>query len=255
MSVHLLEVARNINNNFESFSTPTEPICDQSGNSLDSKAITISLGLLHDSIEDFSTNFKNTDREISKSEGQKYCEYYLESELGELLGPETANKIICFIKTLSIYNEDEFPTTEYLEQIKRSPYTYLVKLADVDHNLTTFIHFTPVYPCLMIPAQFIDFAKGTTYKYSYSKKLLLNIDAFDKNELIPWHPKTKTIDLVFTQIRRYEDEILVRGRIRDYYLDLLTEIKSGKFDQYLTTAELTKTHIIEQIRVILSTLN
>jgi hypothetical protein len=126
---------------------------------------------------------------------------------------------VSFIKALSIYNEHEFPTTEYLENIKKNLYTYIVKLADVDHNLSTFLNYSPVYPCLMIPAQFSNFATGTRYEKGYVEKLLVNIGAFDENELVPWIPntQTKTTDRILGQIKLYEGESGV-DRIECFYL-------------------------------------
>jgi hypothetical protein len=252
-SIHLLEVAKRVDRNFDSFSSRFEQQFDKTESPLMPKSIVISIALLHDAIEDFHENFRGTAIEIREQQAQAISENHIRNQLGVLIGFSAGNQIVDLIKILSIYNENEFPTTEYLENIKTNIYTYMVKLADVDHNLSTFASYSPVYPALIIPAQYGNFSIGTVYENSFVEQLLINISAFDPNELVPWRPgtRTKTVEYLLSQIEKYEGRISIE-RIPNYYAKLFSDISEGNHDIFLGKMKIKQTHIVAQIGSILS---
>jgi hypothetical protein len=255
-SIHPLEVARRVDNNFGRFRAEFEQIRDQCEKVLVPRAIAISVGLLHDAIEDFFENFKSSDEPISKRKGQELCEIHLTNRIGELFGVEAARKIVSFIKILSIYNDDEFPTTDYLARIRKQTYAFVVKLADVDHNLSTFVDFSPVYACLVIPAQFSDFAVGTVYEDRYIEELLPNLNAFDPGERASWRddPKPRTTDYLLSKLESYEgiDSLHTLSR---FYSQLLSHVQFRRYDSYLIAKGFSKDHLMRQIRLVLDVIH
>ena len=83
-SIHLLEVANRVSMNFDSFPIIQDRIQDKDRNSLDAKAVAITLALLHDSIEDFFENFVRSNRSLSKGDAQLAAESHLRQELAKL---------------------------------------------------------------------------------------------------------------------------------------------------------------------------
>ena len=251
-SIHPLEVAKTVDKNFEDFGGTFEEIYVHSENLLSPKSIALSVGLLHDTIEDFYDNFDSS-LSISKQEVQALCENHLISELGEELDDQTARKIVNFIKILSIYNEDDFPSTKYLQKIQQQAYTFIVKLSDVEHNLRTSIGFSTIRPVFIIPSQYIESITGTRYKKLYTEILLSILNVFDKNELVPWASSQKiTISDFLKHMEKYEGKNMYT-RITHYYLNLQHHLKTGKYDDYLLKGNLEKKHILEQIELVLST--
>lgn len=217
------------------------------------KAIAISIALLHDAIEDFHENFRGLAIEISEQQAQTISENHIRKQIGVLLDAGNGDRVVDLVKTLSIYNENEFPTTDYLEKIKANTYTYMVKLADVDHNMSTFPSYSPTYPVLIIPAQYSKFSVGTVYENSFDKWLLMNVSAFDPDELVPWLPntRTRTVDYLLSQIEKYEGKISIE-RIPNFYNRLLTDLREGRYDILLGRMKLKNSHIVAQIGSILS---
>jgi len=252
-SIHPLEVAKRVDRNFDTFLSGFGQQFAKTEGPLMPKAIAISIAVLHDAIEDFHENFRGTAIELNEQQARKISEDYIKSQLGDLIGIYAGSQIVDAIKALSIYNENEFPTTDYLNNIKKQIYTYMVKLADVDHNLSTFPDYSPVYPSLIIPAQYSRFSIGTVYHNSFVEQLITNISVFDPDELVPWRrgTHTKTVEYLLSQIEKYEGKMAIQN-IANYYTKLLYDISQGNHDRYLCRMKIKKSHIVTQIVSILS---
>lgn len=251
-SIHPLEVAERVATNFDHFSRSMELLTDAGEGQLYPQAVTIAIALLHDGIEDAEISLR-TIRPVTTQEARKKCRQHLVSKLEVIVGDKSALRILDWIASLTIWNEEEFPTSDYLSEIRRNPYTYVVKLADLDHNLTTFVSFSPVYPCLIVPCQYGTFASGTPYESTYDMSLLSNLALFDSRELVPWIPgtSTTTVDRVLGQISRWEGRAGIE-RICLYYVTLRNKIESNSFDDFLSESRIDKQHLYRQIATVLN---
>jgi hypothetical protein len=250
-SVHLLEVGRRVSVHFEYFSALVPILNDGQGVPIHPRAFAIAAAFLHDSIEDCYISLRSDHVELTKQQAQRLCREYLARELTARVGTTAAANLLEVIESLTIENEDEFPTTVDLARIKSSPYAYLVKLADIDHNLTTFADYSPAYACLMAACQYGPFVNGTPFEGTCTESLLSNVAVFDAQERASFvHERSvRTVELMLPRILHWEGLEGIQ-RVRAYYSELAKRIGAGEFDHAMSRIGLRRDHALKQIKAI-----
>ena len=255
-SSHVAEVGKRAGAAAESFNGSFPLIEDARGEALDPKAVAIALGRLHDAIEDFGTNFAQ-DR-ISREDAGRVAEAKIRVELTRVIGADAADAIVERVRGLSLDNHDEFPDKDYVARAVRDPYMRVCKGADYDHNLETFPGYTEVYPLFIVPAQYGAIIEGTLFEESYARKLLVCLNTYDENEVVPWNRTlreagTKSSDVIQDLFDKYnEPEAL--SRLKAYYERLEARVNSGDFDEQIANLHFDKEHLKQRIQTLLGQL-
>lgn len=160
-SHHLLEVMRRVH----SIST-AEPAIDEK-----TKAIRLSVAVLHDSMEDIAETFTQiTDRK----QGADLVEHYIRARLQEVTTPECLDLLCSSIRTLSIENDADFNDSTYVLGILNSQICTPIKWADVDHNMLTLPRVGPASGAISYPAQYGDLMKGSPFYSTFVQQVLVS---------------------------------------------------------------------------------
>ena len=211
---HLLEVAARVATNFDRISGAVPTLTDAQGQSIDPCAVAIAVAMVHDSIEDFHENFRGrrfTDHQ--PSDFQAVARDHLYQRVNERLGSTVADAMVEFVETLSHAGDDDFPTSGFLTRACAQRVTRAVRLADIDHNLSTFPHYAPAWASMVTPAQYLTLVRGTPFASSVEANLLRCIAHIRSDELLPWaaSPGESALDIALREVRAKEGaEALVR---------------------------------------------
>lgn len=191
-SIHLLEVARRTLEYFDETPGSLPEYQTLQGRALDPKAIAVAVALLHDAVEDLEKSFVGkfkfthcTDRPQA-ADFQAVARKLIQERLSKAIDARVAKTVLEMVECLTHAVGDDFPTTGFINQARASKITLAVRLSDIDHNLSTSPNYAPMWASIVLAAQCLPLAIGTSFEQRFKCGILACLSAAEQDELLPW---------------------------------------------------------------------
>lgn len=257
-SIHLLEVGERVVNTFDLIQGKSPALKDKQGNILDPKAVAVAVAFMHDNIEDFWENFMSDKRQrrtlssdYTKADFRAVITNHMREVLSSEFGEDAAEAVLSYVKILSHLDDDEFPSTSFLKASAKDKITHVVRLCDIDHNLTTYPEYAPIWASIAIASQYLPFSEGTVFEENFRNAILRCLAGVAKDELLPWaeHAGSDAYEVVLNELKDHEgDEAIFH--VEAHFKALKEALSTGEYDETIRHLHLLK----EEVETTISTL-
>ena len=251
-SIHLLKVAQRVTQALDAIPGELPTILDADGAPIDPRAIAIALALTHDTIEDFHENFKNKAHfRYPPDDYHEVARRHLIDTLTKAVGSEAANALAVMVQTLSHHGDDQFPSRAFLGRALGNRVTHAVRLADIEHNLSTFPTYAPAWASVVAPAQYLPLARGTPFEESFHRHILESVAEVHTDEILPWveKPGARALDSALEDLRRNEGAEAVE-RVRAWHARVQRELAGDEGEDPPCSPEVPSSNLVAGIRLM-----